>query len=112
MREHDVMVMTAFATVRTALDAMKAGAYDYITKPIHVYELKALAKRSIERRNLLEGVQVLLSCLDRKYGFEEIIGSSAALLHSLDVAARVATSEATVLIYGETGTGKEILGKA
>jgi DNA-binding NtrC family response regulator len=110
--ETDVIVMTAFATVQTALEAMKAGAYDYITKPIHLYELKALAKRSIERRSLLEEVQVLRSCLDRKYGFEEIIGSSPSLLHSLDVAARVAVSDATVLIYGETGTGKELLAKA
>lgn len=110
--ETDVIIMTAFATVETALKAMKAGAYDYITKPVHLYELKALAKRSIERRNLLEEVQVLRSCLDRKYGFEEIIGSSPSLLHSLDLAARVAVSDATVLIYGETGTGKELLAKA
>ena len=110
--ETSVIVMTAFATVQTAVEAMKAGAYDYITKPVHPYELKALVKRSLENKRLIEEVQVLRSCLDRKYGFEEIVGSSPALLAALDVATRMATTDATVLIYGETGTGKELVAKA
>jgi len=110
--ETAVIVMTAFGTVQTAVEAMKAGAYDYITKPIHPYELKALVKRSLEHNRLLEEVQVLRSCLDRKYGFEEIVGSSTPLLAALDIAARMATTDATVLIYGETGTGKELVAKA
>jgi DNA-binding NtrC family response regulator len=110
--ETAVIVSTAFATVQTAVEAMKTGAYDYITKPIHPYELKALVKRAIEHWRLLEQVQVLRSCLDRKYGFEEIVGSSPNLLSCLDVAARTATTDATVLIYGETGTGKELVAKA
>jgi len=110
--ETAVIVMTAFATVQTAVEAMKTGAYDYITKPIHPYELKALVKRSMDHCRLLEEVQVLRSCLDRKYGFEEIVGSSPNLLECLDVAARTAPTDATVLIYGETGTGKELVAKA
>jgi DNA-binding NtrC family response regulator len=110
--ESAVIVMTAFGTVQTAVEAMKAGAYDYINKPVHPYELKLLVKRSLEHQRLLQEVQVLRSALDRKYGFEEIIGSSPALLESLDVAARMASSDATVLIYGETGTGKELVAKA
>ncbi len=110
--ETAVIVMTAYGTVQTAVEAMKAGAYDYLTKPIHPYELKTLVKRSLEHHRLLEEVQVLRSCLDEKYGFEAIIGSSPSLLRALDIAARVASTDATVLIYGETGTGKELVAKA
>jgi two-component system NtrC family response regulator len=114
MEHHEtaVIVMTAFGTVQTAVDAMKAGAYDYITKPIHQYELKAIVKRSLDHHRLQREVQVLRSTLDRKHGFEEIIGSSPTLLETLDVAARVASTDATVLISGETGTGKEMVAKA
>jgi DNA-binding NtrC family response regulator len=110
--ETAVIVTTAFGTVKTAVDAMKMGAYDYITKPVHAYELKALIKRVIEHRRLVEHVEVLRTCLDRKYGFEEVIGIAPSLLAALDIAARTASTDATVLIFGETGTGKELVAKA
>jgi DNA-binding NtrC family response regulator len=108
----EIIVMTAFGTVKTAVEAMKAGAYDYITKPIDPHELKALVKCAIGRHQLLEEARAPGSCPNHKHGFEEIVGSSPALLQSLGVAARVAATDATVLIYGETGTGKELVAKA
>jgi DNA-binding NtrC family response regulator len=110
--ETAVVVMTAFGTIPSAVEAIKSGAYDYITKPIHPYEMKALVSRVLDHYRLLEEVQVLRTCLDRKYGFEQIIGSSETLLQALDVAALVADTDATVLIHGETGTGKELVAKA
>lgn len=110
--ETAVIVMTAFATVETAVQAMKQGAYDYITKPIHPFELKLLIERAVDHTKLREQVEILRTCLDRKYGFEEIVGNSPSLLDCLDVASRTASTDATVLIYGETGTGKELVAKA
>ena len=110
--ETEVVVITAFGTVVTAVEAMKLGAYDYVTKPIHLFELSALVDRVLERVHLIEEVRLLRRNLDEKYGFENVIGRSSAFLHVLDQAARVAPSSATVLIQGETGTGKEVLAKS
>jgi two-component system NtrC family response regulator len=107
-----VMMITAFGTVETAVEAMKAGAYDYITKPIDYEELVLAVNRAMERHQLLEEVRTLRVSLDQKYGFEGIIGRSKVLLNVLEMASRVAQKNSTVLIRGETGTGKELLARA
>jgi two-component system NtrC family response regulator len=110
--ETTVVMVTAYGTIETAVAAMRAGAYDYIPKPVHPDELRALVARVLERHRLIEEVQLLRTTLDQKYGFEHIIGRSDSLLQVLDSAARVANTDATVLILGETGTGKELVAKA
>ena len=107
-----VVVVTAFGTVESAVEAMKLGAYDYITKPVHPDALELSVGKALEHLHLLEEVRTLRSTLDQKYGFENILGRSEALLYVLDQTARAAQTDATVLIHGETGTGKELLAKA
>jgi two-component system NtrC family response regulator len=107
-----VILMTAFGTVETAVNAMKYGAYDYLTKPLHPYDLRSLINRALERTRLLAEVRTLRSTIDAKFGFENILGHSKALLQVLEAAAHVAVTDATILILGATGTGKELLAKA
>ena len=101
------IVVTAFGTVQSAVNAMKAGAYDYITKPVHGYELSALVRCALHRQGGELGHAPEGNC-----GFDQIIGSSTSLRRSLETAARVAETDATVLILGETGTGKELVARA
>lgn len=107
-----VIFLTAFGTVETAVEAMKAGAYHYLTKPVHPDELSLTIDRAVEHLRLVEEVRLLRANLDEKYGFENILGRSDVLLQVLDTAARAARTGSTVLIRGETGTGKELLARA
>ena len=107
-----VIVLTAFGSVETAVEAMKSGAFDYLTKPVDNEELLLAVNRALETVRLREEVGNLRMSVSRKFGFENIIGHAPKLLYVLDVAARAANSDATVLIHGETGTGKELLAKA
>lgn len=110
--ETSVVIITAYGTIESAVAAIKAGAYDYISKPVHPTELKALVSRVIERHRLIDEVRLLRSSLDEKYGFQQIVGKSDALIDVLDMANRVAPTDATVLILGDTGTGKELIARA
>lgn len=85
-----VIMLTAFGTIQGAVEAMKAGAADYITKPIDYDELLLIVRRAVEHQDLIQEVRLLRSTLDQKYGFENIIGRSNSLLYVLDMAARAA----------------------
>lgn len=108
----DVVIMTAFGTIEDAVDIMKAGAYDYLTKPVDLDELENLLERINEKQQLVRENQQLRQQLQERFKFDAIISQSGAMEEVLNTAARVAPSKATVLVRGESGTGKELVAKA
>jgi two-component system, NtrC family, response regulator len=110
--ETKFVIVTAYGSVNTAIEAMKLGAYDYLAKPLHPVELRTLVERVLEQQRLIDEVQVLRGNVDRKYGFHALIGESTSLRSVIDLASRAARTDAPVLITGETGTGKELMAKA
>jgi len=107
-----VIIMTAFGTIETAVRAIKAGAYDYLAKPVDPEQLVVLIDRISERRDLIRENTELKERLREKYKFDEIVSISHAMEEVLNLAGRVAASNATVLLRGESGTGKELVAKA
>lgn len=103
------IMMTAYGNVETAVDAMKRGAFDFVTKPLNLEKLEILIQRALKSRLLEEENQQLHQRLDQKFSFEGIVGSSRALEAVIDEVRHIAPSRATVLITGETGTGKELI---
>jgi len=110
--EIDVVIITAYGTIETAVEAMKAGAIDYITKPIEFDELLLLVQRVAERKTLLRENELLRQELEkRNIDTREIIYRSAKMAELINLIGRIAPSRATVLITGESGTGKELMAR-
>lgn len=112
-RERDpgtsVLVMTAYGTIDTAVDAMRSGAFDFVQKPLDLDQLELRVARGVDHRKLLYEVHELRAEQAARNAAGEIVGNSPALQAALDLAVRVAPTRSTVLITGETGTGKELI---
>jgi two-component system NtrC family response regulator len=110
--EITVIMLTAHGSVSDAVEAMKAGAIDYLTKPFDVEELKLAVEKAIRISGLERQVDYLKSELDRDYDTSGIVGKSVQMQEVLQTVSKVATADATVMIFGESGTGKELIAKA
>jgi DNA-binding NtrC family response regulator len=106
------IMMTAYGNVETAVEAMRRGAFDFLTKPVSLEKLEILIKRALQSRRIEAENVVLHERLDKKYSFDGIVGNSPGLTEVLDKVKLVAPSKATVLLEGETGTGKELIAQA
>jgi DNA-binding NtrC family response regulator len=107
-----VIMMTAFGSIETAIEAIKEGAYDYISKPFKLDEVKLTVRRALDHKRLLRENIQYRQALKERYQLENIVGRSAPMLEVYKVVARVAPTSSTVLIQGESGTGKELIARA
>ncbi|MEY2525628.1 MAG: hypothetical protein QOE73_399 [Verrucomicrobiota bacterium] len=106
------IMMTAYGSVDTAVEAMKRGAYDFVTKPLNLDKVEILIARALQSRKLEQENRSLREQVDERYGLESIVGAAPALREVLDTIRQVAPSSASVLIEGESGTGKELAAHA
>ena len=108
----EVIMLTGQGTIETAVEAMKLGAYDYLTKPYSINELDVRVRQAAEKRNLRVDNQRLRAQIERKTPLPEIVSQSQAMAEAIRLVERVAPSDASVLITGESGTGKELIAQA
>jgi two-component system response regulator HydG len=108
----EVILMTAYATVSQAVEAVKAGAYNYLTKPFESDELHIAIEKALERKQLREEADILKEQVEARYGFANIVGDSQEMQQAYTLARKAAESDTTVLLTGESGTGKELFARA
>jgi two-component system response regulator AtoC len=106
------MLMTAYGSIATAVEAMKRGAYDFVAKPVNIDELELKIARAIKGRQTEQENVQLRQLVDKRFGLETLIGESRAMHEIFDTIRQVAPSRATVLLVGESGTGKELIARA
>ena len=111
-RENDtpVVMITAYGTMERAVEAMKEGAYDFITRPFEPDHIALVVRKALEQQRLKRGVEILSEEVEERYHL--VVGESAAMKHAVDLAKKAAGSSATVLLLGESGTGKEIFARS
>ncbi|MDD3846978.1 MAG: sigma-54 dependent transcriptional regulator [Syntrophorhabdaceae bacterium] len=111
-RDTSVIIITAYATVDTAVEAMKEGAEDYIAKPFNLDEIRLIVRKVLDKRALVDDNRFLRNQLKKKYSFGNLVGNSEAMVEVYKTIEKIKDSRATVLILGETGTGKELVARA
>ena len=106
------IMLTAYGSIESAVDAMRKGAFDFVTKPVRFDRLELIMKKAIESKRIIEENIELKKRLDHKFGLPSIIGTSAGIKRVIETVQQVAPTRATVLIEGESGTGKELIAQA
>jgi len=107
-----VILLTAYGSLKTAVDAIKSGAFDYLSKPFVVEDIRLVVWRALEHKKLVRENRILRDQLRERYRFDNLVGSSAGMVAVYKLIARVAETDSTVLIQGESGTGKELIARA
>ena len=107
-----VVVVTAFGSMESAIEAMRAGAYDFVTKPLEVDALALVLQRAVQHRALREEVKLLRRAVAASQSFDNLLGESSEMRHVFDLLSRVAEADVSVLVLGESGTGKELVARA
>lgn len=110
--EMPVIILTAYGSIESAVEAMKRGAYSYITKPFDPRDLLYQIERALENRRLTSEIKLLKGLLEERYDFANIVAKSGKMQRVLEMVSQIATMDSTVYILGESGTGKELIAKA